>query len=175
MNSPEQSQLGKPVAYADHYDPCLLFPIARAAKRDEIGIAGAPPFFGADLWTAFELSWLNPRGKPQVARGMVAGAGELLPRHEPAGMLQAGREQVALCMDAWAAMFRGYRAGAVDYLDRTMTYMGGYEHVPFEEAIIYRNFIEGAGTRAIGVGYPEKLNLAFDANEMRLATSGGAR
>lgn len=67
MNSPEESQLGKPVAYADRYDPGLLYPIARAPKRDEIGIAGAPPFFGADLWTAFELSWLNPRGKPQVA------------------------------------------------------------------------------------------------------------
>jgi len=41
--------------------------------------------------------------------------------------------------------------------------------VPDKNAIIYRNFIEGAGTRAIGVGYPEKLNLAFDANELRLA------
>lgn len=67
MTSPEQSQLGKPARYADQYDPSLLFPIARATKREEIGIAGAPPFFGADLWTAFELSWLNPRGKPQVA------------------------------------------------------------------------------------------------------------
>jgi hypothetical protein len=34
---------------------------------------------------------------------------------------------------------------------------------------VYRNFIEGAGPRAIGVGYPEKANLAFDANGMRLA------
>jgi len=67
MNSPEQSTLGKPVAYPDRYDPTLLFPIARAQKREEIGIAGAPPFFGADLWTAYELSWLTPRGKPQVA------------------------------------------------------------------------------------------------------------
>jgi mono/diheme cytochrome c family protein len=41
--------------------------------------------------------------------------------------------------------------------------------VPSGGAIIYRNFIQGAGTRAIGVGYPEKANLAFDANEMRLA------
>jgi len=41
--------------------------------------------------------------------------------------------------------------------------------IPTEGAIIYRNFIQGAGTRAIGVGYPEKLNLAFDANELRLA------
>jgi mono/diheme cytochrome c family protein len=41
--------------------------------------------------------------------------------------------------------------------------------VPEKEAIIYRNFIEGAGPRAIGVGYPEKAHLAFDANDLRLA------
>jgi mono/diheme cytochrome c family protein len=40
---------------------------------------------------------------------------------------------------------------------------------PTDEAIIYRNFIQGAGTRAIAVGYPEKAHLAFDANQMRLA------
>jgi 7-cyano-7-deazaguanine reductase len=67
MNTPEQSQLGKSSTYVDHYDASLLFPIPRAGKRLEIGIHGAPSFFGADLWTAFELSWLNPRGKPQVA------------------------------------------------------------------------------------------------------------
>jgi mono/diheme cytochrome c family protein len=38
-----------------------------------------------------------------------------------------------------------------------------------EEAVIYRNFIEGGGPRAIGVGYPEKANLCFDAEEVRLA------
>jgi hypothetical protein len=41
--------------------------------------------------------------------------------------------------------------------------------VPDKGAIIYRNFIQGAGPRAIGVGYPEKVHLAFDANGMRLA------
>ncbi len=46
---------------------------------------------------------------------------------------------------------------------------GQQEIVAENEAVIYRNFIEGAGSRAIGVGYPEKANLAFDANEMRLA------
>ena len=40
---------------------------------------------------------------------------------------------------------------------------------PQSEPIIYRNFIEGAGTRAIGVGYPEGVNLAFDANDMHVA------
>jgi len=66
---PEQSPLGKASTYADRYDASLLFPIARASKREEIGLHAnaTPPFFGADMWTAFELSWLNLRGKPQVA------------------------------------------------------------------------------------------------------------
>ena len=67
MNTPEQSQLGKSSAYVDQYDASLLFPIPRLVKREEIGAGSNPPFFGADLWTAFELSWLNLRGKPQVA------------------------------------------------------------------------------------------------------------
>jgi 7-cyano-7-deazaguanine reductase len=68
-NTPEHSQLGKASAYVDQYDASLLFPLPRETKRREIGIDGSPPFLGADLWTAFELSWLNPKGKPQVALG----------------------------------------------------------------------------------------------------------
>ena len=67
MNRAEDSQLGKSSAYVDQYDASLLFPIARAGKRAELGLAAAPPFLGADMWTAYELSWLNLRGKPQVA------------------------------------------------------------------------------------------------------------
>ena len=66
-NTPEQSQLGKAAAYVDQYDASLLFPIPRLPKRQEIGVPTASPFFGADIWTAYELSWLNLRGKPQVA------------------------------------------------------------------------------------------------------------
>ncbi|GAA4346330.1 NADPH-dependent 7-cyano-7-deazaguanine reductase QueF [Variovorax defluvii] len=68
FNTPQQSQLGRASAYVDRYDAGLLFPIPRALQREAMGIAQHPlPFFGADLWTAFELSWLNPRGKPQLA------------------------------------------------------------------------------------------------------------
>ena len=67
MNTPDQSQLGKPTPYIDQYDASLLFPIPRAVKREELGLGEHPPFFGADMWTVFELSWLNLRGKPQVA------------------------------------------------------------------------------------------------------------
>ncbi|HPH15107.1 MAG TPA: NADPH-dependent 7-cyano-7-deazaguanine reductase QueF, partial [Burkholderiaceae bacterium] len=52
-------------------DASLLFPLARADQRAGIGALTNPPFFGADMWTAFELSWLNPRGKPQVALAHV--------------------------------------------------------------------------------------------------------
>jgi 7-cyano-7-deazaguanine reductase len=67
MSTPEHSPLGKDIAYADRYDPRLLFPIPRADKRAEIGVAEPLPFHGVDIWNAYELSWLDLRGKPVVA------------------------------------------------------------------------------------------------------------
>ena len=67
MTTPENSLLGKAAPYVDQYDASLLYPIARLPKRQEIGVPATLPFLGADLWTAYELSWLNLRGKPQVA------------------------------------------------------------------------------------------------------------
>jgi len=67
MNTPEHSGLGQKTSYPDQYDASLLYPIARDLSRAELGVEGKLPFLGADLWTAFELSWLNARGKPQVA------------------------------------------------------------------------------------------------------------
>ncbi len=65
--TPQDSPLGRASAYVDQYQPGLLFPIPRAPQREQIGVIGQPGFFGADWWTAYELSWLNARGKPQVA------------------------------------------------------------------------------------------------------------
>ena len=66
-NTPDQSPLGKTSAYQTQYAPALLFPIPRQQKREELGLSGTLPFFGVDIWNAYELSWLNMRGKPQVA------------------------------------------------------------------------------------------------------------
>ena len=67
-NTPEHSQLGQASSYVNKYDAGMLFPIARAAQRETLGLSSHTlPFFGADLWTAYELSWLNSRGKPQLA------------------------------------------------------------------------------------------------------------
>lgn len=72
MATPEASPLGKTSAYIDHYDASLLFPIERQGKRDEIGIDSQQlPFRGVDVWNAYELSWLNNRGKPLVAMGEI--------------------------------------------------------------------------------------------------------
>lgn len=67
MNTPEHSPLGKDTVYATRYDPSLLFAITRADKRAEIGVAELLPFHGVDIWNAYELSWLDLRGKPVVA------------------------------------------------------------------------------------------------------------
>lgn len=64
------SPLGKATEYQSHYAPELLYPIPRQLKRRELGIVDDDlPFVGEDLWNAYELSWLNPKGKPVVAVG----------------------------------------------------------------------------------------------------------
>jgi 7-cyano-7-deazaguanine reductase len=67
MSSPELSPLGKTVGYCADYDPSLLFPIARASQRALLGLGEELPFVGVDFWNAYELSWLDGRGKPRVA------------------------------------------------------------------------------------------------------------
>ena len=70
-NTADLSPLGKNAAYRSDYAPELLFPIPRQGKRDELQLHGTLPFFGVDIWNAYELSWLNLRGKPQVAIARV--------------------------------------------------------------------------------------------------------
>lgn len=71
MSRPEDSQLGREVAYPRHYDPLLLFPIPRAAARAALGLGDTLPFTGHDRWNAYELSWLDARGKPLVATATI--------------------------------------------------------------------------------------------------------
>ena len=61
--------LGQATPYPDQYDPSLLFPIPRSENRLKLDIKAnqALPFVGVDIWNAFELSWLNKKGKPQIA------------------------------------------------------------------------------------------------------------
>jgi 7-cyano-7-deazaguanine reductase len=59
--------LGKEVAYPTSYSPELLYPISRSVNRKLLNYSGTIPFMGADIWNAYELSWLGPRGKPEVA------------------------------------------------------------------------------------------------------------
>ena len=61
------SPLGRAVSYAERYEPGLLFPVERAPQRALLEIGADLPFRGADVWTAYELSWLDVVGKPQVA------------------------------------------------------------------------------------------------------------
>lgn len=64
--------LGRSVDYPRDYDATLLFPIARASGREPLGVhADALPFIGNDRWHAYELSWLDRRGKPCVATATI--------------------------------------------------------------------------------------------------------
>ena len=64
--------LGKSTDYRDTYDASLLQGVPRSLNRDPLGLhADNLPFHGADIWTLYELSWLNGKGLPQVAVGHV--------------------------------------------------------------------------------------------------------
>lgn len=62
-----RAPLGRKTGSVSTYTPGLLFPVARKVKRDEIQVPLPLPFHGCDLWTAYELSWLSPGGKPEIA------------------------------------------------------------------------------------------------------------
>ncbi|WP_286237460.1 NADPH-dependent 7-cyano-7-deazaguanine reductase QueF [Neptuniibacter halophilus] len=62
-----QSPLGQETAYVNTYDPSQLYPIARDINWKQQGVERSElPFSGVDIWNAYELSWLNMRGKPEV-------------------------------------------------------------------------------------------------------------
>ncbi|HEX5677237.1 MAG TPA: NADPH-dependent 7-cyano-7-deazaguanine reductase QueF [Alcanivorax sp.] len=72
MSFLNDTPLGRTSAFIDEYTPSLLCPVPRWDAREslelESGEEGASlPFHGQDIWNAYELSWLNPRGKPVVA------------------------------------------------------------------------------------------------------------
>ena len=67
-NSLKSLKLGQKTEYASQYDRTLLQPVPRALNRDGLDITQNQPFtIGADIWTAYEISWLNEKGLPQVA------------------------------------------------------------------------------------------------------------
>lgn len=63
----EAAPLGHATDYPDTYDASLLFTVPRAPQREEIGVGSPLPFTGADVWTAYEHTWLDLAGKPEVA------------------------------------------------------------------------------------------------------------
>lgn len=63
--------LGQQADYISHYTPALLQPVPRSLNRDDLQLGDNLPFTGCDVWTLYELSWLNTKGKPMVAIGEV--------------------------------------------------------------------------------------------------------
>ena len=73
-----ETPLGKQSTYSDQYDPSLLFAIPRAESRTTLELGEDLPFNGCDIWTAWELTWLNASGVPQIASAEI-----LVPAYSP--------------------------------------------------------------------------------------------
>lgn len=65
----DELTLGKQTEYVSQYQPSLLQAVPRSLNREQLNLKESLPFYGADLWTGYEISWLNAKGKPVVAIG----------------------------------------------------------------------------------------------------------
>ncbi len=70
----QKAPLGKEAHYEDTYNKKLLCPLPRTSSREGLDVA----FFGYDIWRAYELSWLNSHGRPEIAVAHF-----IIPCHSP--------------------------------------------------------------------------------------------
>jgi 7-cyano-7-deazaguanine reductase len=157
--------LGREVAYPDRYAPALLFPIPRAQARVEIGVDDAAlPFVGHDRWHAYELSWLDVRGKPVVETATLT-----VPATSPhlieskslklylnslngAPFESTGATRAAIIADLSAA------AGA--------TVAVAFGLPPFVEGVEGAESIDGLDIDIASYGPPDAASLAADDSEI---------
>lgn len=66
-----ENPLGQATTYPDQYSPELLYAIARTKGRKALGLDTDLPFHGMDFWNAWDLSWLDRNGVPQVATASI--------------------------------------------------------------------------------------------------------
>ncbi|MDD3266461.1 MAG: NADPH-dependent 7-cyano-7-deazaguanine reductase QueF [Burkholderiales bacterium] len=106
----ENSELGKKSQYISEYDSTLLFPIPRKIKRDEIGVDDNKlPFYGIDIWTHYEVSWLNKNGKPKVAIAVIE-----VPANSPCIIESKS-------MKLYFNSFNNYSIASIDELNKIIT------------------------------------------------------
>jgi mono/diheme cytochrome c family protein len=122
---------------------------------------------------AMDLTLMHQRLRPEWFHRYMLNPSELRPGTRMPQAFIDGRSSKVDVLDGdadrqihalWQYLADGRRAKQPEGLIAE-----GGELIVGGEAVIYRAFIDGAGTRGIGVGYPAEVNLAFDANAMRPA------
>jgi len=66
-----KTPLGKPTDYPAEYSPQVLFAVPRIEARRALGLGAELPFQGEDVWNAWDLTWLEPTGKPVAATAVI--------------------------------------------------------------------------------------------------------
>jgi len=137
MTDLHASPLGHATRYVDGHDPGLLFPVDRTPQRAELGFGAALPFRGVDVWTAYELSWLDPAGKPQVAIGTFSVPAESprLVESKSVKLYLTALNQTRFGSDSEVAatIGRDLSAAAGASVDVSLTLPGGFAALPRAE------------------------------------------
>ena len=105
---------GGKTEYVTTYRPSLLDALPRNMHRTSLGIGeDSLPFKGMDVWNAFEFSWLNPRGKPQVAIARFE-----IPAKSP-GLIES--KSLKLYLGSFSQTKFGHRAEVISTLESDLT------------------------------------------------------
>lgn len=93
--------------------PSLLSPVSRNTFRSKLGIQGSPPFYGYDLWNAYEFSWLDKKGQPISAIAQF-----LIPSHSP-NLIEA--ESFALYLNSFHQASFNHRDEVIQTLTKDLS------------------------------------------------------
>ncbi len=102
-----KNPLGRATTYPEQYSPDLLYAIARIDARSALGIDADPPFHGSDIWNAWDLTWLDTRGLPQVGTAEIH-----VPADSP-NLIESKSLKLYLGAFAMTAYEKGQDLGAV--------------------------------------------------------------
>ena len=109
--------LGRDTDYPQNYAPGVLFPIAREDSRRPLGITGASPFYGTDIWNAWDLTWLGPGGVPRVATAEIR-----VPAESP---FLIESKSMKLYLGSFAMSEFEDHAGVIDAMQRDLSTAAG--------------------------------------------------
>ena len=148
----DQSASDNKQAYVTTYKPSLLEALPRKKQRDNLGITEETlPFRGMDVWNAYEFSWLNARGKPEVA------VARLLVPAKSRGLIES--KSLKLYLGSFSQTKFGHRSEVISTLASDL---GVAAQAPVDVSLLTREHVLQSGLSSLVGTSLDSLDIEID-------------